>query len=144
MGKNSFKITTFLLFLLTGCSVNYPKVSIDEIIIYKEFYKGGTTASIRSGFYALYGTDTTNINGVDIDCDKSILEDIINNSKTKKNKFILPPKIIGIEYAGEIWIDGKCHWFIFIPPHFMKDVTEGVEFKYEMEGKSVTDFIKIR
>jgi hypothetical protein len=102
--------------------------TIEKLVVYKSFWRGGTTARVSSMFKepAKNSIDTTNINiGVDIFLNEFGI--ILSKSKQKKH---FQQKIAGIEIAGEFWYNqSEKHFFIICLPNLLIDITNRKEYR---------------
>jgi len=101
--------------------------TIEQLVIYKSFWHGGTTAMISSMFKdpIKYSIDTTNINIVK-NMFLNEFNKILSETKSKKQ---YQQKITGINIAGEFWINSKCHFFIICEPNLLIDITNKKKYK---------------
>lgn len=122
---------TKTLFILLCMFIFIPtkaQNTIEKLVVYKSFWRGGTTARVSSMFKepAKNSIDTTNINiGVDIFLNEFGI--ILSKSKQKKH---FQQKIAGIEIAGEFWYNqSEKHFFIICLPNLLIDITNRKEYR---------------
>jgi hypothetical protein len=102
--------------------------TIEKLVVYKSFWRGGTTTMVSSMFKEShrYSIDTTNIN---IGTNMFLNEFGIILSKSKQNKHY-QQKIAGIEIAGEFWLNqSDKHFFIICLPNLLIDITSKKEYR---------------
>lgn len=101
---------------------------IEKLVVYKSFWRGGTTTTISSMFNdpKKYSIDTTNINiGEDMFLNEFGV--ILSKSKQKKH---CQQKIAGIEVAGEFWLNqSDKYFFIICLPNLLIDITNKREYR---------------
>lgn len=101
---------------------------IEKLVVYKSFWRGGTTTTISSMFNdpKKYSIDTTNINiGEDMFLNEFGV--ILSKSKQKKH---WQQKIAGIKVAGEFWFNqSDKHFFIICLPNLLIDITNKREYR---------------
>jgi hypothetical protein len=102
--------------------------TIEKLVVYKSFWRGGTTAAVSGMFKepAKYSIDTTNVN---IGTDIFLNEFGVILNKAKRNKHF-QQKIAGIEIAGEFWLNqSDKHFFIICLPNLLIDITSKREYR---------------
>ena len=123
LSKQLNKVLFLILFFLSNVSVqagtfmsSVPMKSqhkIGKIVVYKSFWKGGTTTMISNMFKdpLAYSVDTTNINiGTNLFLNE--FETILLKSKQVKHR---QHKISGISVAGEFWYNqSDKHFFCYL------------------------------
>jgi hypothetical protein len=116
--------------------------TVEKLVVYKSFWRGGTTAKISSMFKEpeKNSIDTTNINiGVDMFLNEFGI--ILTKSIQKKHS---QQKIAGIEIAGEFWLNqSDKHFFIICLPNLLIDITNKKEYRVpdELLLKQMNDWI---
>lgn len=122
---------TKILFILLCILISTPvkaQNEVEKITVYQKFCKGGTTTSVLYMFEhpQIPIVDTTNIN---TGTSKFIHEFdmILSQSKRKKH---YQQKIIGIDVAGEFWVNqSDKHFFIICLPNLLIDMTDKKEYR---------------
>lgn len=146
------KVLFLILFFLSNVSVQagtfmsfVPMKSqhkIGKIVVYKSFWKGGTTAMISAMFKdpLAHSVDTTNINiGTNLFLNE--FESILLKSKQVKHR---QQKISGISVAGEFWYNqSDKHFFIICLPDLLIDISTRKEYRITDESllKQMYDWI---
>lgn len=100
---------------------------INKLVVYKSFWKGGTTTMISNIFKnpIANSVDTTNLN-IGTNMFLNEFEAILHKSKQKKHH---QQKIAGINIAGEFWLNqSDKHFFIICSPNILIDITNKKEF----------------
>jgi hypothetical protein len=102
--------------------------TIEKLVVYRSFWRGGTTTMVSSIFKepVKYSIDTTNVNiGTNIFLNEFGI--ILSKSKQKKH---YQQKISGIDVAGEFWLNqSDKHFFIICLPNLLIDITNKKEYK---------------
>ncbi len=116
--------------------------SIEKLVVYKSFWRGGTTTIISNIFKTpeKYSIDTTNINIV-TDMFLNEFGSILCKSKQKKH---FQQKIAEIEVAGEFWLNqSDKHFFTICMPNLLIDITNKKEYIItdELLVKQLKDWI---
>lgn len=98
----------FLLIMCLFCCSSKEPIDIDKILIYKDFYKAGTTALLINVFYnpIAYKVDTAYINVKKEDVDA--FEFILNSADVKKHWQMK----VNVDLALIVTLQGKEHFFI--------------------------------
>jgi hypothetical protein len=110
-----------LIFCLLSCCMKEPiksQVKLNHILVFKEFYKAGSTALLTNVFIdpMRYNVDTAKI-AVEKQ-DAGNFETLLNNAKVKKHVQMK----INVELALVIEIDKKVHYFIISTPELIIDL----------------------
>jgi hypothetical protein len=136
---------TTILFILMCMIIFIPtkaQNTIEKLVVYKSFWRGGTTTMVSSMFKepTLHSIDTTNINiGANMFLNQFGM--ILSKSKQKKH---FQQKIAGIEIAGEFWLNkSDKHFFIICLPNLLIDITNRKEYRItdEILLKQINDWI---
>ncbi len=101
---------------------------IEKLVIYKSFWRGGTTTTISNMFKEpeRYSIDTTNIN---TGKGRFLNEFGVILAKSKRKKHC-QQKITGIEVAGEFWSNqSDRYFFIICPPNILINITNKEEYR---------------
>ena len=132
-----------LLFCLLSCCMKEPVVSqvkLNDVLIFKEFYKAGSTALLTNVFIdpMKYNVDTTKITVEKQDV--ANFETLLNNAKVKKHVQMK----INVELALVIEIDKKDHYFIISTPELIIDLVSKQNYvlKENQQKKQLTEFIE--
>ncbi|GAA4469033.1 hypothetical protein GCM10023093_27890 [Nemorincola caseinilytica] len=113
---------TYLFLLVLAVSLTafaHRQLNVGRVYAYKKFYSGGGRGTISNAFregrdpLGIVDTTRTLVTGVD-------WQAMMNTAKTT---FGYPVKFAGIQMAGEMYIDGKVHYFVYGPPISLIDVT---------------------
>lgn len=114
-------IYAFMLF----ASMNAQN-AVEKLVVYKKFYRAGTTARISSAFEHPVEclVDTTNINSQNVFLNEFNL--ILSKSKSRKH---YQHKMSDISMAGVFLLDSVAHHFIICFPNMLVDLTEKKEYK---------------
>lgn len=136
----------YLLLLISLFFCNTEKslkeeIIIEKIVIYKNFYKAGTTSLLKNIFISPldYKVETSFIHVKNEDV--NIFEFILNNTAIKKHKQIK----INVDMALIIIIQGKEHFFVIAKSNNMIiDLTANLNYKLNSNilKNKVTKFIK--
>ncbi len=106
-------LTPLLIILTTWNTIARKTVHVDSVFLYNKFLAGGSTTGLLGAFNnpATYGSIDTTIYKL---TKKELLE-WTNSLSTSKSRRHWQMKIAGIEYAGEIYLDGgPKHFFIYL------------------------------
>lgn len=136
---------TKILFILLCMFTFIPtkaQNTIEKLVVYKSFWRGGTTSRVSNMFKepAKNSIDTTNIN---IGADMFLEEFSIILTKSKQNKHF-QQKISGIEVAGEFWFNqSDKYFFIICLPNLLIDITNKKEYRItdQLLIKQMNDWI---
>ena len=104
--------------------------AVDKLVVYKKFYKAGTTARILSAFEHPVEclVDTANINSQNAFLNEFSL--ILSNTERRKH---FHRKMGSIIAAGEFRLDLVDHYFIVCFPNLIIDLTDKKEYKIKDE-----------
>lgn len=118
-------ICIFSLLLTFNCII--AQNNVKHIVVYKSFWKAGTTSEIKNMFRqpSAYMIDTINTN-YEQETSLSIFDSILKNSKKRKHH---QKKIADIEIAGEFWFDCSDKHFFIYAGNKLIDFTAQSEYK---------------
>lgn len=133
-----------LIFLMFFCCTKESikeKIVIDKIVVYKDFYKAGTTALLRNVFDSplAYEVDTAfiNVNTENI----TIFEYVLNNAGIRKHKQMK----INVDLALIVTIQDEEHYLIISQSgNVIIDLTTNLNYRLntdELQSK-MRDFIE--
>ncbi len=132
-----------LIFCLLSCCMKEPlesQVNLNDILVFKEFYKAGSTALLTNVF-----NDPTkyNIDTAKITVEKQDVKDfetLLNNAKVKKHVQMK----INVELALVVKIDEEDHYFIISTPELIIDLVSKRNYvlKEDSQKKLVSEFIE--
>lgn len=129
----------FIMALLFARFSNVGAQSVEEITIYKEFFKGGKTMGLTFAFHdpKYYGAiiDTTNINSSSI----ISIADFNRLLLTAKKRKHYQMKIAGIRFAGEMTIKGQKHFYLYMYPEAIIDLTDRITYLIEFNEQHSID-----
>ena len=132
-----------LLIFFLSCFIIEPvasQVKIYDVLVFKNFYKAGSTALLRHVFIdpLKYYVDTTKIKVEKHDVEN--LESLLNNAKVKKH---VQMKIV-VELAIVINIQKKDHYFIISSPDLIIDLVSKKNYvlRDDKQKKQLNDFIE--
>ena len=132
-----------LIFCLLSCCMKEPVVSqvkLNDVLVFKEFYKAGSTALLTNVFIdpMKYNVDTakTTVEKQDV----ANFETLLNNAKVKKHVQMK----INVELALVIEIDKIDHYFIISTPELIIDLVSKQNYvlKENQQKKQLTEFIE--
>ncbi len=122
-----------LIFCLFFCCSKEPikeEIMIEKIVVYKDFYKAGTTALLRNVFKdpLSYEVDTVFVNVKDEDITE--FEIILNSAGVKKHKQMK----INIDLALLVTIQSKVHFFVIsASSNLIIDLTDNINYQLNTE-----------
>lgn len=132
-----------IIFCLLMCCLKEPilsQVKVNDILVYHDFYKGGSTALLTHVFISpmKYHVDTAKITVQKQDVE--ILENLLNNAKVKKH---IQMKI-NVELALVIKIEKEDHYFIISTPELIIDLVSKQNYilMKDNQKKQMKEFIE--
>ncbi len=137
--KPKLLLLVFLLLALDTYAMKKRHVNVDSVFIYKRFKRAGTTADIRYNFWRPDPgiCDTTRIPANNINW-STILS-------TSRRRLFFQHKEAGIQFAGEMYINGSKHFFIYCnsrPPAFIEDFT--AKKTYQVDDQYIPVLLNIK
>lgn len=123
------KTIFILLCILISCMPIKAQNEVEKLVVYKSFWRGGSTARVFLLFKepVKYSIDTTNIN-IGPNMFLSEFNSILSETKARKRKHF-QQKIAGISIAGEFWFNQSTkHYFIICLPELLIDITDKKEY----------------
>jgi len=132
-----------IIFCLLSCCMKEPvesQVKLNEILVFKEFYKAGSSVLLTNIFIdpIKYDVDTTKIRVEKQDVVK--FETLLNNAKVKNHVQMK----INVELALVVEIDKEDHYFIISTPKLIIDLVSKLNYvlKDDKQKKQLTEFIE--
>jgi hypothetical protein len=132
-----------LIFYLLSCCMKEPlksQINLNNILVFKEFYKAGSTALLTNVFNdpAKYNIDSAKITVEKQDVKD--FETLLNNAKVKKHVQMK----INVELALVAKIDKEDHYFIISTPELIIDLVSKQNYilKEDKQKKQVLEFIE--
>jgi len=136
----NYLLLIYLFFYGTDKPIE-EEIIIEKIVIYKNFYKAGTTSLLKNIFISPldYEIDTsfTYVKNEDV----NIFEFLLNNTAIKKHKQIK----INVDMALIVTIQGKEHFFVITKSNNMIiDLTANLNYKLntDMLRNKIDEFIR--
>lgn len=131
--------TFFVMALLFACFSNAEAQSVEKISVYKKFFKGGKTMGLTFAFHdpKYYGSiiDTTNINSSSIISIADFNRLLLTAKKKKHHQM----KIAGIRFAGEMTIKGQKHFYLYMYPEAIIDLTDRINYLIDIDNQHIID-----